>query len=281
MGFKIEELGHLKSDLATTRVDVAGSLLELAGSGRVRGAVDHGSAQDLKKSDVVALDGKVDKRKKEMNSETQPSIIQMNLFSGEKGATSSGTKMPFSACWIDIIEEEKGDMQPSIKQKPLRSWSAVVAGNRDIRKGWDLQYVKPQDPTGAVVITEDEWVTRSKIWENALVGYVLGFKLAFKDMANFVNNRWKEFQMLKAFMLSNGVFLFDFSDGDAKQAVLEKRWTFNEHPLILKQWTPDFDLDNLDISKIPVWIQFPNLHLSLWNLGSLGKLASYLGVPML
>ncbi|GLT51831.1 hypothetical protein SLA2020_252120 [Shorea laevis] len=82
-------------------------------------------------------------------------------------------------------------------------------------------------------------------------------------------------------MLRNGVFLFDFSDGDAKQAVLEKRWTFNEHPLTLKQWTPDFHLDNLDISKIPIWIQFPNLHLSLWKLGSLGKLASYLGVPML
>ncbi|GKV40178.1 hypothetical protein SLEP1_g47845 [Rubroshorea leprosula] len=224
MGFKIEELGHLKSDLATTRVDVAGSLLELAGSGRVCGAVDHGSAQDLKKSDVVALDGKVDKGNKEMNSETQPSIIQMNLFSGKRKL---------------------------VPLKPLRSWSAVVEGNRDIGKGWDLQYVKPHDPTGAVVITEDEWVTRSKIWENALVGYVLRFKPAFKDMANFLNNRWKEFQVLKVFVLRNGVFLFDFSDGDAKQAVLEKRWTFNEHPLILKQWTPDFDLDNLDISKIP------------------------------
>ncbi|GLU24041.1 hypothetical protein SLE2022_400100 [Rubroshorea leprosula] len=81
-------------------------------------------------------------------------------------------------------------------------------------------------------------------------------------------------------MLRNEVFLFDFGNVDAKQAVLERRWTFNGHPLILKQWTPDFDPDNLDISKIPVWIQFPELHLSLWNPESLGKLASYVGVPI-
>ncbi|GKU89901.1 hypothetical protein SLEP1_g3973 [Rubroshorea leprosula] len=107
---------------------------------------------------------------------------------------------------------------------------------------------EPQDPSGAVVITEEEWNEGSKIWENALVGYVLGIKPSFKDMANFMNNRCKEFQVPKAFMLRDGVFLFDFADNDAKQAELEKRWTFNDHPLILKQWTPDFDPDNLDVN---------------------------------
>ncbi|GKV49683.1 hypothetical protein SLEP1_g56421 [Rubroshorea leprosula] len=137
----------------------------------------------------------------------------------------------------------------------------------------------PRD-TGLDEATAIESRKEAVVWENALVGYVLGCKPHFKDMANYANKRWKEFQVPKVFSLRNGVFLFDFADGEAKQAVLEKRWTFQDHPLILKQWTLDFDPNNQDVSKIPVWIQFPDLHLSLWNPESLGKMANYLGVPI-
>ncbi|GKU98349.1 hypothetical protein SLEP1_g11364 [Rubroshorea leprosula] len=286
MGLEIEKSELLSPDLGEKERDAEGILLDLAGStqGQRKSGFDAGPRDgraDKGKRQVDPVERKGVKGKKGVRLETQPSVIQMKQPSGEKDAGStSGTAMPPSARWSDLIEKEKREFQLSLKQKPLRSWASVVEGNRDISKGWDLQYIKPQDPTGAVVITEDEWVKGSKIWENALVGYVLGSKLDFKDVANFVNNRWREFQVPKAFMLRNGVFLFDFGDGDAKQAVLERRWTFNGHPLILKQWTPDFDPDNLDISKIPAWIQFPELHLSLWNPKSLGKLTSYVGVPI-
>ncbi|GKV42356.1 hypothetical protein SLEP1_g49767 [Rubroshorea leprosula] len=260
MGLQIEESGRLSPDLGGKEGDAEGILLNITVS-----------TQGQRKSRVNAgpRDGRADKGK----SEAGP-------MEGKDAGSPSGTAMSPSARWSDLIEKEKGEFHPSLKQKPLRSCASVMEGNRDISKGWDFQYVKPQDPIGAVVITEDEWVKGSKIWENALVGYVLGFKPDFKDVSNFVNSRWREFQVPKAFMLRNGVFLFDFGNGDAKQAVLERRWTFNGHPLILKLWTPDFDLDNLDIGKIPVWIQFPELHLSLWNPESLGKLASYVGVPI-
>ncbi|GLU12745.1 hypothetical protein SLE2022_294040 [Rubroshorea leprosula] len=85
---------------------------------------------------------KVDKGKKEMSSEIQASIIQMKHSSKDLRASSSSTAIPPSACWIDVIEKEE-DFQPSLKQKPLHSWAFVVEGNRDIKKGWDLQYEKP------------------------------------------------------------------------------------------------------------------------------------------
>ncbi|GKU93131.1 hypothetical protein SLEP1_g6756 [Rubroshorea leprosula] len=220
MGFEVEELRQMHPNLEDTKGDSKGTLLKLATSGLVSEIVNQYSlVQDLKKSDVVST------------------------------TSSSGIAISPSARSIGVIEKEKEDFQPSLKQKPLRSWASVVEGNRGIRKGWDLQCVKPHNPIGVMVITKDEWVKGSKIWENALVGYVLGLRPTFKDMANFVNNRWKEFQVPKAFLLRNGVFLFDFANGDAKQATLEKRWTFNGDPLILKQWTLDFDLDNLDIIK--------------------------------
>ncbi|GLT85876.1 hypothetical protein SLE2022_040490 [Rubroshorea leprosula] len=135
-----------------------------------------------------------------------------NIASASRTKTIESSK----ARWGDMLQEGEEGILPLQKPKPVRSWSSVVQENTDIRKGWELQYVKPQDPFGVVVITKDEWNERSKIWQNALVGYVLGIKPSFKDMANFVNNRWKEFQVPKAFILRNRVFLFDSADNDAK-----------------------------------------------------------------
>lgn len=50
-----------------------------------------------------------------MNSETQPSIIQMKHSYRDKGANSSSTTIPPSARWIDMVEKEKWDIEPTLK----------------------------------------------------------------------------------------------------------------------------------------------------------------------
>ncbi|GKV23698.1 hypothetical protein SLEP1_g33400 [Rubroshorea leprosula] len=197
MGLEIEKSGRLSPDLGEKEGDDEGILLDLAVSKQRqrKSRSDAGSRDDRAdkgKNEAGPVEGKTAKGKKGVHSETQPSVIQMKQPTGEKDAGST-------------------------------SDTTISPSARDISKGWDLQCIKPQDPTSAVVITEDEWVKGSKIWENALVGYVLGSKPEFKDVANFMNNRWREFQVPKAFMLRNGVFLFDFGNGNAKQAVLERR----------------------------------------------------------
>ncbi|GKV11183.1 hypothetical protein SLEP1_g22456 [Rubroshorea leprosula] len=162
MGLKIEESGRLSPDLGEKEGDAEEILLDLAVStqgqrnSRFNAGPKDGRA-DKGKSEAGPVEGKVAKGKQGVRSETQPFVIQMKQPSCEKDAGST-------------------------------------SGNRDISKGWDLQYIKPQDPIGAVVITEDEWVKGSKIWENALVGYVLRSKPDFKDVVNYVNNKWREFQ---------------------------------------------------------------------------------------
>lgn len=39
-------------------------------------------------------------------------------------------------------------------------------------------------------------------------------------------------------------------------------------------------MNAMNASKVPVWVRFRNLHFSLWNSESIGKLASYLGKPL-
>lgn len=45
-------------------------------------------------------------------------------------------------------------------------------------------------------------------------------------------------------------------------------------PLILRPWSPDFDPDNIDAGKVPVWVLFPDLPYSLWNADAPGKMAN-------
>ncbi|GKV29365.1 hypothetical protein SLEP1_g38300 [Rubroshorea leprosula] len=175
-------------------------------------------ARDLELMGLVVEEVEEGKRegKRVVGLDTQSPESPAKLLIGTNGASSSGVKTETPRVrWIDLVDGEKDEVLTQPLRKLVKSWSSVVQGNRDIRKGWELQYVKPQNPSGVVVITKDEWYQGSKVWENALVGYVLGCKPHFKDMANYANNRWKEFQVPKVFFLRNGVFLFDFADGEA------------------------------------------------------------------
>ena len=79
-------------------------------------------------------------------------------------------------------------------------------------------------------------------------------------------------------LIKQGVFLFTFQSDEQKKKVLERRWTYFGHPLM--PWTPEMDLDNLDYSKLPVWVQLPNLHLCLWNPKAEERITSVLGTPI-
>lgn len=48
----------------------------------------------------------------------------------------------------------------------------------------------------------------------------------------------------------------------------------------LKAWDPSMDFENIDFSRLPVWVQFPNLKSKLWSMKSLSKVASYVGRPI-
>ena len=91
----------------------------------------------------------------------------------------------------------------------------------------------------------------------------------------FAFSRWKGIDIPAVYLLREGVFLFDFTDLESRNKILENNWTFRGYPLVLKPWSPD-----LDLQKVPIWIQFPNLPLSYWSSKVLGKIASRIGKPL-
>lgn len=108
----------------------------------------------------------------------------------------------------------------------------------------------------------------------------MGAKPRFREMEGFAANRWRAIGLPTVHILREGIFLFDFTDVESRNRILENNWTFRGQPLILKPWTPDLDLQKMDVEKVPVWIQFHHLPLSCWTPKVLGKIASRIGKPL-
>lgn len=78
-----------------------------------------------------------------------------------------------------------------------------------------MQYEKPKGDGNEVLFTMDEWDQGSKVWDKALVGYVIGLKPCFFEVAGYVKARWKAVVSPKS--LRRGVFIFEFaSEHDMK-----------------------------------------------------------------
>ncbi|XP_070014728.1 uncharacterized protein [Nicotiana sylvestris] len=56
--------------------------------------------------------------------------------------------------------------------------------------------------------------------------------------------------------------------------------TINNRPILMKAWTPDFNLHDEVLRTIPLWVKFPNLPLICWSMKALSKIGSALGNPV-
>lgn len=57
-------------------------------------------------------------------------------------------------------------------------------------------------------------------------------------------------------------------------------YTLFSKPIILKQWTVDFDFNAEILQTVSLWIRLPNLPLNCWGLNTLSRIGSALGVPL-
>lgn len=57
-------------------------------------------------------------------------------------------------------------------------------------------------------------------------------------------------------------------------------YTIHNMPMILKEWTPDFNYKRDMFKTLPIWIKLPNFHISLWDAKSLGNIGCALGNPL-
>lgn len=82
-------------------------------------------------------------------------------------------------------------------------------------------------------------------------------------------------------MHEDGYFIFRFESIEEKMLIMAKGlYTFNNRPLVLKNWESDFEIDKEPIRVMPLWVTFPGLPIQCWAEENLGRIASCLGKPV-
>nr|XP_016515889.1 PREDICTED: uncharacterized protein LOC107832538 [Nicotiana tabacum] len=159
----------------------------------------------------------------------------------------------------------------------------IVQGNRSVQQGMKLNYYPPiiKDGKKIVRLNQVEVEEQSRRWSTSLIGYVIGGSPQFKEMLKFVYGVWQFVTTPQVLIHDEGYFIFKFESDEDRDTVLHNGpYTFNNRPMILKKWDPDFQMSKENTKNIPVWVNFPELPIKFWTVENLGRIASSIGNPI-
>ncbi|XP_070012294.1 uncharacterized protein [Nicotiana sylvestris] len=110
---------------------------------------------------------------------------------------------------------------------------------------------------------------------------MLGEKPEDNYMERYINQMWNTVTMSELYYHDEGYYIVRFhSMVDIKEIICDAPYTMNNRPLIMKQWSPQFDFGSEFLIKIPLWVRFPKLSMNCWSGNSLSKIASTIGIPI-
>lgn len=194
---------------------------------------------------------------------------------------SLGDKSLADSSLPEAVASGSGHSQPA----PLGPNSPVVHK----QNSWANLFKSNRKPENVLMLSEwiedSEEITLSsddvdiveKSWGYGLIGYVAG-KFPGKGAIDQCCKSWGV--KVQLHFHSSGWLLFKFSSSIDRDAVLNNGpfYIFGR-PLLLKVMPDEFDFNDCEINKVPVWVQLPNLPLEYWNVRALSKIASKLGTP--
>ncbi|GLJ22583.1 hypothetical protein SUGI_0425070 [Cryptomeria japonica] len=128
----------------------------------------------------------------------------------------------------------------------------------------------------AIDLTE-EVVDDNCIWEDlAIIARIIGPKKPRQNITPWIEENWGSQVVVK--FLRKGFFVAIFTEKGARDQTLNsKNWFFDNLPLYIRPWTPNFNPLNLEIYETPVWIRLFNLPIEYWGDPCLEKIGRTLG----
>ncbi|KAJ8426870.1 LOW QUALITY PROTEIN: hypothetical protein Cgig2_033791 [Carnegiea gigantea] len=86
-------------------------------------------------------------------------------------------------------------------------------------------------------------------------------------MEGFLRRIWQSMDIDRICLIKKGVFLVRFNNLEDQSAVAKKG-------------NPEMDINTESITSLPIWVRFLDLDIKYWELSSLSKLGSILGIPI-
>ncbi|XP_058769354.1 uncharacterized protein LOC131643216 [Vicia villosa] len=184
----------------------------------------------------------------------------------------------------DVSTHNKG-RETEIKrdESPKKLWVDVISGNRVPENGLAIEFVAPTmvDGEAQVEIEIDDVVQEMQYWEASLIMYAMGKDLSMYAVKQFMGRAWNHIQLPNIFYNEEGFFILKFRSIEDKDLILMKGpYTIHNVPMILRDWSPDFNFKRDSIRTLPLWVKLPQLPLHLWGARSLGKIGSVIGKPL-
>lgn len=111
-----------------------------------------------------------------------------------------------------------------------------------------------------VRISKEAYFEMCPSWKQALVLKVLGRNLLYTTIAERLLKLWKLSSLFVMTDLENHFYVVRFTNKDDYEKFLYGGpWMIGNRYVTVKRWTLSFDAASVGLSKISVWIKFPNL----------------------
>ncbi|XP_070049826.1 uncharacterized protein [Nicotiana tomentosiformis] len=168
------------------------------------------------------------------------------------------------------------------QQAPEPTWTELFNRNHAATNGMSIDYIPSELVEGSVIIKLDKGETEKKIdkWKSTLIVYVVGDTPGYNYMSKYVQQNWNNVSEPGIYYHEEGYYIVKFqSIADMNEILYAGPYTIYKRPIILKQWTPDFDFNVEFLTEMPLWVKFPNMPMSCWSRDSLSRIASAIGVP--
>ncbi|XP_028554235.1 uncharacterized protein LOC114580536 [Dendrobium catenatum] len=169
---------------------------------------------------------------------------------------------------------------------------STVAGNKSSRS-WDRILSGPTSNACEFLIsplpTEEEIINFStediaeavNEWDLALVGYSLGKRPYYEALLNSVKKLWNLKGSLKLISLSDGFFLFKFSNAEDYELVWSRgAWFIFGKPFVFQKRNSHFSSTREELTSVPIWFKIHNLPLCCWTPIGISKIATKVGHPL-
>eukprot|EP00253_Pinus_taeda_P006747 PITA_06747 len=103
-----------------------------------------------------------------------------------------------------------------------------------------------------------------------------GFRPKLEALRQWIYSIWTE--KCDIHLCSKGFFVVKFHTlNDKEYALNEEPWFWGNAGLFMTSWFPGFDLNNMVVSKIHVWVKLYNLPLHFWHIKVLAGIGNALG----
>ena len=118
-------------------------------------------------------------------------------------------------------------------------------------------------------------------WKNAVVAQFVGKIPNFSVFQKMVNLLWGEEGEVDLRPAGHNLFIIQFSSSALRDRVLETGpWHIQNKPLIVRKWEPGMESLQLNMAKLPIWIQLGNIPLELFTQRGISYIASAIGNPL-